>query len=72
MSSWALALPLRSTKLGGSPLGQSFSNCGPGPPAAGIPGVLAKMHISGLQLKCGGLESLGVGPGNLRTTSIPR
>lgn len=65
MSSQVLALSLRSTQLGGSPLSQSFSNCGPRPLATGIPGVLAKMQISGVQLKCDGLESLGVGLGNL-------
>lgn len=65
MSSRVLALSLRSTQLGGSPLSQSFSNCGPRPLATGIPGVLAKMQISGVQLKCDGLESLGVGLGNL-------
>ena len=48
---WCLALSLRSTKLDGSPLGQCFFNCGPRPPATGIPGVLAKMQISGLQLR---------------------
>ena len=71
MSSRVLALSLRSTQLGGSSLSQSFSNCGPRPPATGIPGVLAKMQISGVQLKCDGLESLGVGLGNLIKTSIP-
>ena len=71
VSSRVLALSLRSTQLGGFPLGQSFSNYGSRPPATGIPGVLAKMQISGVQLKCDGLESLGVGLGNLIKTSIP-
>lgn len=73
MSSRVLALSLRSAQRGGSPLSQSFSNCGPRPLAIGIPGVLAKMQISGVQLKCDGLESLGVGLSNLiKKTKYPR